>query len=495
MNSLLWDFREASRGLRKAPGLVAICLLSLGLGIGVNLTLFSWLSAMFFDQPTIARPIEVVGIEPGNSNQFSYLNYRDLKDSGMFESVFGYRRTELSLRTGEATQRVPGLAVTGNFFEGLGMHAQFGRVFTDTEASPEREARVVVASHTFWRRTLDPIRHAIGRVLNLNGRPYTLLGVLASDYRAMTPVESPELYVPFNVLGATKLSQRPNDNALIVMARLRPGMGLEQARSQLTAFGQQMEQAFPADNRGMRDSAAVFPEHEIRQRGAPGDTPDAHRLADGAVRSRAARGMWQRRGIADGSWRRAAAGNRRAFRARREPPTGHAEPAGGRSLLASSAQERRSSLVMWLAPVLSEYGLPGLGGAHVDLQPDLVLVAYAAAMTLFTALVCGITPALRSTKGHITADIQKGGSRTATGHLRLRHTFVVAQVAISLLAAGRRLPVSAEPGAYRVGRSGLRRRAWRRREYAGVIGSARATGRGGRAGRRTACGASPACDR
>ena len=102
-------------------------------------------------------------------------------------------------------------------------------------------------------------------------------------------------------------------------------------------------------------------------------------------------------------------------------------------LLASIGTAAALVLVVWLAPVMSAYGLPGLGGAHVDLQPDLALVGYAAAITLFTALVCGITPALRSTKGHITAEIQKGGSRTATGHLRMRHTFVVAQVAISLL--------------------------------------------------------------
>src|SRR5688572_33115066 len=112
MNNLVWDLKEAFRGLRKAPGLVFMCVLSLGLGVGVNLTLFSWLSAMFFDQPTIARPNDVVGIEPGNSNQFSYLNYRDLKDAGIFESVVGHRRTELSWRTGEITWRVPGLAVS-----------------------------------------------------------------------------------------------------------------------------------------------------------------------------------------------------------------------------------------------------------------------------------------------------------------------------------------------------------------------------------------------
>lgn len=220
MNNFLWDMREAFRGLRKSPALVSICVLSLGLGVGVNLTLFSWLSAILFDQPTIVRPDEVVGIEPGNSNQLSYLNYRDLRDAGIFESVFGHRRTELSFRTGEMTQGVSGLAVSGNFFEGLDVRAQFGRVFTEAEASPERDARVAVASHAFWRRTLDADPNAVGRVLTLNGQPYTLVGVLPSDYRAVTPVESPDLYVPLNVLGPTNLSQRPNDNALLVMRRV-----------------------------------------------------------------------------------------------------------------------------------------------------------------------------------------------------------------------------------------------------------------------------------
>ena len=433
MNSLWWDLREAFRGLRKAPGLVAICVLSLGLGVGVNLTLFSWLSAMFFDQPTIARSSDVVGLEPGNSNQFSYLNYRDLKDASIFQSVFGYRRSELSLRTGDTTQSVSGLAVSGNFFEGLGVRAQFGRVFTDAEASPERNVRVTVASHGFWRRALDADPNAVGQVLTLNGQAYTLVGVLPSDYRAVTPIESPDLYVPLNVLTPTNLSQRRNDNALIVMARLRPGMGLDQARSQLTAFGQQMEQAHPVDNRGMRDVASVFPSSELRQRGAPGDTPTLIALLMGIfglvllVACGNVAGLLMVRGAG----RRREIAVRFALGASRRRVIQSLLVEG--LLLASIGTASALMLVVWLAPVMSAYGLPGLRGAHVDLQPDLALVAYAALITLFTALVCGMTPALRSTKGQITADIQKGGSRTATGHLRMRHTFVVAQVAISLL--------------------------------------------------------------
>lgn len=433
MGNFVWDLREAFRGLRKTPGLVVICILSLGLGVGVNLLLFSSLSAIFFDQPTIARPDEVVGIEPGNSNQVSYLNYRDLNESGIFDSVFGHRRTELSLRTGDVTQRVSGLAVTGNFFEGLGVRAQFGRVFTHAEASPERDTLVAVASHGFWRRMLDADPTAIGRVLNLNGRGYTLLGVLAPDYRAVTVAESPDLYVPLNVLGTTNLSQRQNGNALLVMARLRPGMGLDQARSQLTAFGQRMEQAFPVENRGMKDGAAVFPSSEIRQRGAPGDTPTLIALLMGLfglvllVACGNVAGLLMVRGAG----RRQEIAVRFALGASRRRVIQSLLTES--LLLASLGTTTALLLVVWLASVISVHSLPGLDGAHIDLQPDLALVAYAAALTLFTALVCGISPALRSTKGQIVSDIQKGGTRTATGHLRLRHTFVVVQVAISLL--------------------------------------------------------------
>jgi predicted permease len=432
METLWRDLREAFRGLRKAPGLVAICVLSLGLGIGVNLTLFSWLSAMFFDRPTMARPHDVVGIEPGNSNQLSYLNYRDLKDASIFESVFGYRRTELSLRTGAIAQGVSALAVTGNYFEGLGVPAQFGRTFTDAEAPPERDARVVVASHGFWRRMLDADTNAVGRAITLNGHAYTLLGVLPEDYRAVTPVETPDLYVPLNVLGSTNLSQRRNDNALIVMARLRRGMGIDQARSQLTAFGQRMEQAFPVENRGMKDSAAVFPGSEIRQRGAPGDTPLLIALLMGLfglvllVACGNVAGLLMVRGAG----RRQEIAVRFALGASRRRVIQSLLTEG--LLLASIGAAAALLLVAWLAPVMSAYGLPGLGGAHVDVQPDVMLVVYAGAVMLFTALVCGITPALRSSKVTITADIQKGGSRTTTGSLKVRHAFVVAQVAMSL---------------------------------------------------------------
>src|SRR5713101_1605126 len=85
------DLRYGVRNLRRAPGLVAVSVLSLGLGIGLNLTLYAGVTTIFRHQPTMTDPARVVGIEPGNGHQLSYQNYRDLRDSGRFSSVVGFR--------------------------------------------------------------------------------------------------------------------------------------------------------------------------------------------------------------------------------------------------------------------------------------------------------------------------------------------------------------------------------------------------------------------
>ena len=105
------DLGYALRTLRRSPGLLLVGVLSIGLGVGANLTLFGAIRAVFFHVPTVAAPERVVGVEPGNSNQFSYLNYRDLRDSGIFEAVAGYRRVQLTLRGSDGTDRLPGLAL------------------------------------------------------------------------------------------------------------------------------------------------------------------------------------------------------------------------------------------------------------------------------------------------------------------------------------------------------------------------------------------------
>jgi hypothetical protein len=161
--------RYAIRSRRRSPGLVAVSVLSLGLGLGVNLTLFTAIGAVFFSEPTMAERDRVVAVQPGNSNQFSYLNYRDLLDSGVFESVMGHRRVQLNLRADAAAERIDGLAVTPNFFEFIGVPMSIGRQFSAAEAVPERQARVAVLSHPFWQRQFGGDAAVIGREITLNG--------------------------------------------------------------------------------------------------------------------------------------------------------------------------------------------------------------------------------------------------------------------------------------------------------------------------------------
>src|SRR5881296_1490505 len=163
MTNLAWDFRHASRTLAKCPGLVLVSAVSLGLGAGVNLVLFMVLSSILLFKPTLTDLDRFVGVEPGNSNQLSYLNYRDLRDSGIFEEVIGFRHAQLNLRTNDNFERTNGLAVTANFFQVAGVNPRLGRVFTAEEAATEREPRVAVLSHGYWERRFHGDPNLIGQ--------------------------------------------------------------------------------------------------------------------------------------------------------------------------------------------------------------------------------------------------------------------------------------------------------------------------------------------
>ena len=250
MDTFLSDLRRALRLLRTSPGLVLVSVLSLGLGLGVNLTLFTAIRAVFFREPTIANRERVVGVQPGNSNQFWYLNYRDLRDSGIFETVAGYRQVRLNLRTGDEAERVDGLAVTPNFFEAVRIPLALGRAFGAVEAAPEREPRVAVISNAFWRRRFNASPAIVGREMTLNGESFTVIGVLPERYHPVTLLSDPAVYVPVTRLVLPTIGDRRNGNALGVLGWLRPGTTREQAQAAITNLGAALEQQYPIENRG-----------------------------------------------------------------------------------------------------------------------------------------------------------------------------------------------------------------------------------------------------
>jgi macrolide transport system ATP-binding/permease protein len=432
-DNLVQDLRRAARVLRASPGLLIVSVLSLGLGLGVNLLLFTMIRAVFFYTPTVAAADRVVGVEPGNSNQFSYLNFRDLQESGIFESVTGFRRVELNLRGADAVERVQGLAVTANFFEMLGVSTVIGRPFAAAEAAAERQPRVAVLSYRFWQRHFDGNTAIVGQRLTLNNEPFDVLGVLPESYRPVSPAAVPDIYVPISALVLPTVDDRSNGNALGVLGRLRPGSGRAQAQAAVTTLGAQLEKAYPQVNEGMSEPAQVVP-LQIREFGGWQEPVlisgvllilfglvllSACANVAGLLLARIAR---RQREIAV----RVALGARRGRLIRMLL----AESFG----LACAGAVAGVLLFYWMTRALQTVSLPGpLGSAGLLLDIDFTVGLYGVALVMATGLLCGFVPAWRATRANVVADIQSGDSYGSTGRLWGRNAFVVGQVAVSII--------------------------------------------------------------
>jgi predicted permease len=424
--------RHVFRLLRTSPGIVVISVLSLGLGLGVNLAVFSAIRAIFFHEPSLADPSRVFAIEPGNSNQFSYLNYRDLQDSRLFEGVTGSRGVTLNLRAGADTERVDGLVVTANFFDFIGVPLALGRSFSEAEARAEREPRVAVISYPFWQRRFNGDRSIVGREITINGEAFAIIGVLPDRYRPVTMGEERSVYVPISALILPTMRDRNNGNALNVLARLRSGVTREQAQAALTNLGRQLEQAYPADNADMGRPARV-----IDLRGGEFAGSAAQFVAPAILLGLFSLVLLSACANVAGLLLARAAKRQREIAVR--VALGASRMAVIRLLLsesfglAAAGTFAGALLSVWLMRAINLLALPGTGPLDLGLEPTLAMAVYAIALLVVTGLLCGVAPALHATKRDVISVIHSGASLGISGRLRLRHVFVVGQVAVCLI--------------------------------------------------------------
>jgi predicted permease len=401
-------------------------VLSLGLGLGVNLTLFTAIGAVFMFEPTVAEPDRVVAIQPGNSNQFSYVNYRDLLDSDVFESAIGHRQVHLILRTSGIPERIDGLAVTPNFFQFIGVPTALGRQFSAAESAPERQPRVAVLSYPFWQRRFAGDTTIVGREITLNGEPFAIVGVLP-QIRPVTMFQDPDVYVPISRLVLPTVDDRGNGNALAVLARLRTGTTREQALAAMTAVNQRLESAYPVENRGMGQPGRILSITGGELAGSQEQLliPAVLLTLFGLVLLSAcanvaglllARAAGRQREIAV----RLALGARRSQVVRLLLTESF--------VLAILGTMAGGLMALWLMPALSVLTLPGGEQLNLALESSPGLGLYALGLLVVTGMLCGIAPAMRGSRGSVVAVMQGGGTFGVGGRLRLRHAFVVGQV-------------------------------------------------------------------
>lgn len=229
----LWrDMRYAVRGLARSPGLVLSALLSLGLGIGVNTAIFSLAVEFLLSEPSVRDASSLVSVRVGHSSHAKPETLEFLRRTGTFADIAGeHEEVHINWSDGSETRRLFAVAASKNYFAALGVPVLHGRGWSESDPN-----EVVVVSYRFWHRYLNEDPSVVGRAMNLNGRAYTIVGVLPENHRTLIGFGlSPDVYVPRFL----------PDTILSMYARLKPGMTPEQGLAALRLTAQRMDEAMP----------------------------------------------------------------------------------------------------------------------------------------------------------------------------------------------------------------------------------------------------------
>jgi predicted permease len=259
---LLDDLRHAVRGLRKAPGFTAVAVLTIALGVGANTALFSLVNGVLLSPLPFPDPDRLVGVHASKANfargSISFPNFRDWRTANSVFSEFGVSRNTSFIVTGQGTpEQVVGTFVSSDFLPLLGVRPVLGREFAPGEDEVGAPPVVLIGT-SLWQRRFGSSSQAIGSTLTLDGRPYTVVGVVPGF-----PLSAPnlprvsEVYVPIGQWANDLLLSRGAGLGIHGIARLKPGVGLAQAQGDLDSVSRALAETYPETNRGT--GAALVP--------------------------------------------------------------------------------------------------------------------------------------------------------------------------------------------------------------------------------------------
>jgi predicted permease len=247
----------------KRPWFTLAAVAVLALGIGANTAVFTLVNAFLLRPMVLRNPSELTGVfsrdtrKPDSYRGFSYPNYADLRaTSGIFTSLAAHTICMPGVAEGDTTRRVMAEVVSSNFFETLGVPVWHGRAFTADEERPGSGLPVAIVSYSFWKRH-STAAEFLGSNLRVNGRLFTVVGIMPEGFTGTTAMLNPELYVPLGMFesmsndfdGAVRPLAARDNHALFLIGRLRPGQTPPAVDRQLASAAKAMEQAYPAENK------------------------------------------------------------------------------------------------------------------------------------------------------------------------------------------------------------------------------------------------------
>jgi putative ABC transport system permease protein len=425
MGTLFQDLKFGLRMLAKNPGFTAVAVLTLALGIGANTAIFNVVNAVLLRPLAMQDPSRVVYIQERWQGIFPNLsvgNFADIqRQSSSFTKLCASNDASFNMATSDAPERVQGAYATADYFATFGGQPVAGRVFAAEEDSPGR-GQVAVISERLWRTRLHADAAVVGQPIHLNGMPYTVVGVMPKTFDPL--LENDDVWIP-EAFTAQKLADHDN-HYLSVMGRMKPGVSLAQAQSELNVIALRLQQQYPIDDkdRGFR----LLP----LTTALLGDERPALRMMLGAV------GFVLLIACANIS-------NLQLARARTRQKEMAVRAALGASPLRIVRQLLVESGVLGIASggagvLLAYWGvswivahgpvsLPRLDQASVDART----LAFACGVTLFSSFLFGLAPALRSASTRLSEAFQERGGSSSGSRDRVRSALVVGEVALALM--------------------------------------------------------------
>lgn len=263
IETFLQDVRFSVRVLRKAPGFTIVAVLTLALAIGANAVVFSVLNAFILRPLNVPQAESLYAVWRANANtgSESYPDYLDLRDRNRsFEDLAGYNVTPAGLDTGNDPSRVWVNEATGNYFDVLGIRPYLGQFFHSSDEHGANSAPYIVLSYAYWHTRFHDDRGVVGRVVQLNKHPFTILGVSPPEFHGTLMFFHPDLVVPLvnqqQVEGTDNLNTRGIHSVFMTMGHLKAGVTPGQAISNLNSIGAYLEKNYPKDEGKLNFSLA-----------------------------------------------------------------------------------------------------------------------------------------------------------------------------------------------------------------------------------------------
>ncbi len=454
LETLAQDAGYAIRILRQNPGFASIAILSLALGIGANTAIFTLIDTVLLRSLPVRDPQRLVAyaLNPDKpSVGFSNPDYEYIRDHNQsFEGVLAYggggsgAAFAVPDEGASATaQLVSNVMVSGNYFDLLGVTPAAGRLFTPEDNKKEDAHPWVVLDYSFWQRRFGGDRGVIGRRITLNGSPFSIIGVSRSGFTGAAIGVHPDMYTPIMMYREIQRSARDWNSRhqwwLTILARLRPGVSMRAAKPEADLLWKQILAGDPEAK-----PAAYDKEYAQRNRGTLLEASGGYSYLRGQVQQPLMVLM-----IVVALVLLIASANvanlllARAAVRQREIAIRLAVGAGRARLISQLVIETLviavlggvagTAIAMWGVRVLVTFFPKRAVPLQFDLTPDWRLFAFSFGICLLVGLLCGIAPAIQSTRPNLSSTLKNESAAAGRIRFDLRRGLVILQVAVCLL--------------------------------------------------------------